>query len=255
MHLLHPGPGRPLAVDDLFALYDSPAGVRGGMVLSVDGASARGGGSRELQAPGDLDVLRALRAVADVLLVGAGTARAEAYGPVPLGRRARTWRSEHGRAAALPLAVVSRSLDLDPAVLGPDAVVVTCAAAVGRGRFPDVVVAGQDEVDLVSAVRQLSDRGHARVLCEGGPRLLGDLVRAGLLGELCSTVSPLLAGQAPGLLAGGLDVAVPLELVHLLQEGSTLLARWRVSSVCGPPAAGEAPCQSSRWAQTTRLSR
>lgn len=225
--LLLPEAG-PVAAVDLLGLYDAPAPyVRAGMVLSVDGAAERDGGSRALQAPGDLEVLLALRAVADVVLVGAGTARAEGYRGVTLAPTARAWRAAQARGPAVPLAVVTRSGAL-PAGLQA-AYVVTCGAADTRPGGAEVLVCGDDEVDLPEAVRQLADRGHPRVLCEGGPSLLGDLVRAGLLTEVCATLSPLLAGAAPGLLGGALADPVPLVLAHLLREQSTLLGRWRVA--------------------------
>jgi riboflavin biosynthesis pyrimidine reductase len=128
---------------------------------------------------------------------------------------------------------VSRSLDLDPAArcfAGPT-VVVTCAAAPGRDRFPDVVVAGQEEVDLVDAVRQLAARGLTRLLCEGGPRLLTAFLQAGLVDELCLTLSPLLVGGAPGLVTKPLDVPLPLRLEHLVDAGDgVLLARYSVQA-------------------------
>ncbi|MDP9436994.1 MAG: dihydrofolate reductase family protein, partial [Actinomycetota bacterium] len=70
---------------DLLDLYDAPAPyVRGGMVQSADGTASSAGSSRPLSPEPDREVFRVLRAVADVVVVGAGTARAEDYGPVPV---------------------------------------------------------------------------------------------------------------------------------------------------------------------------
>ena len=60
-----------------------------------------------------------------------------------------------------------------------------------------MIVAGETAVDLKEAVTALRDRGLGRVLCEGGPRLLGQLAAEGLLDELCLTVTPVLAGPGP----------------------------------------------------------
>jgi len=205
--------------------------VRAGFVLSTDGAVSAGGSSRPLQSPADLLSFSTLRAVSDAVLVGAGTARSEDYGPVRPRPAGRAWRAARGLPEAPPLVLVSRSLDLDPAArcfTGPT-VVVTCAAAPGRDRFPDVVVAGEEQVDLADAVRQLASRGLRRLLCEGGPTLLTALLRAGLVDELCLTLSPLLVGGAPGLLTGSLDAPLPLRLEHLVDAGDgVLLARYRV---------------------------
>ena len=211
---------------DLVDAYAAGPGrlVRGGMVLSADGAAAHDGTSRTLSTPADRAAFRALRAVCDVVLVGAGTARAEAYGPLPLAGPLRAWREARGLPGVPALAVVSRRLDL-PAELVRAAVVVTCASAPHEG-LPDVVVAGRDEVDLAGALDQLADRGLAHVLCEGGPALLGDLVAADLLDELCATVTPLLAGHGPTLLARALPGPVPLTLLSLIESDGSLLLRW-----------------------------
>ena len=232
MRLLLPEPG-PLPPGGLLELYgdDAPVGVRAGFVAAVDGGIAHGGSSRPLQTPADLAAFRALRSVSDAVLVGAGTARSEDYGPVRTRPDGAAWRAEHGRPPAPTLVLVSRSLELDPGArcfTGPT-VVVTCAAARGRDRFPDVVVAGDEQVDLADAVRQLADRGLHRLLCEGGPTLLSAVLASGLLQELCLTLSPLLIGPATGLLTGALSEPVPLRLRTLVDGGDgALLARYDV---------------------------
>ena len=225
---------RALDDEELHDLYDpgdSPS-LRGGFVLTVDGGIAHDGSSRPLQTPADEAVFHALRAVSDAVVVGAGTARTEEYGPVRPRPAGAAWRAARGRAPQPPLVLVSRSLDLDPAgraFTGP-CVVVTCAAAPGRDRFPDVVVAGEDEVDLPEAVRQLHERGLTRLLCEGGPSLLTAMLVAGLVDELCLTSTPLLIGTAPSLLTEPLPSPVGLDLRHLVDGGDgVLLARYAVT--------------------------
>ena len=233
MELLLPE-ARPIDPADLLGLYDVPGPyVRAGMLVSLDGSISHRGTSRPLQAPGDLQVYAALRAVADVVLVGAGTARSEGYGPVALSAAAQAWRAGQGRAALVPLAVVSRSLTgLDDARwLRPGSFVVTCAAAPAQarrrlGETAEVLVCGDDTVDLAATCAELAARGLRRVLCEGGPSLLADLATAGLLTEVCATVSPVLAGGTGGMLSTALPAPAPLTLAHLLREQSTLLGRW-----------------------------
>ena len=96
----------------------------------------------------------------------------------------------------------------------------------------DVVVCGEEHVDLAVAVRALHDRGLHRVLCEGGPHLLGSVLAQGLLDELCLTVSPVLAGGGIGrIVAGaGLPGTVDLELAHLLESDGSLFARYLVTA-------------------------
>ena len=222
---------RPLDDAGLLELCAPAPGLRAGFVLSADGAISAGGSSRPLQSPADLLSFTTLRAVSDAVVVGAGTARSEDYGPVRPRAAGAAWRAARGLPDVPPLVLVSRSLDLDPAARcfdGPT-VVVTCAAAPDPDRFPDVVIAGDEQVDLADAVRQLGERGLTRLLCEGGPRLLTALLHAGLLDELCLTLSPLLVGRAPGLVTEPLAPPLPLRLEHLVDAGhGVLLARYAV---------------------------
>jgi riboflavin biosynthesis pyrimidine reductase len=230
-------------IDDLglarLYAYPSDRWLRANMVASVDGAATVDGLSGGLSSPGDRRLFWVLRGLADVVLAGAGTARAEGYGPTrpkdswgPLGLR-------KGRPAAPPLALVSRSLDLDPAnalFTGAPAdartIVITCAAAPADARaalerVADVIVAGDTLVNLGDALGALHDRSLGRVLCEGGPHLLGQFAAAGLLDELSLTVSPVLAGPgAPGIVAGAPFPSRRLALGHVLEEDGTLFCRY-----------------------------
>ena len=236
MRQLLPGQ-RQLDLDDLFDLYDPGENslLRGGFVVAADGAIAVGGSSRPLQTPADQLAYAALRAVADAVVVGAGTARTEDYGPVRHRAPAAAWRNAHGRVAA-PLVLVTRRADLDPASRAftgaVPTIVLTCAAARPSPelrRVADVVVAGDDAVDLPAAVAVLRARGLTRLLCEGGPALLTTLLADGLVDELCLTLSPLLVGTAPTLLTATLAAPVRLELRHLVDGGDgSLLARYGI---------------------------
>jgi riboflavin biosynthesis pyrimidine reductase len=224
----------PAATADPAAVYALPPGtdrhVRANMVASVDGATAVHGRSRGLAGPADLAVFQTLRRLADLILVGAQTVRAEDYGPP------RQVRADGSRPV---LAVVSRSLDLDPGsrlfAAGHRPLILTCASAPAGGRsqlapVADLLEIGDDRVDLVAALDQLADRGYRHVLCEGGPRLLGDLMAAGRLDELDLTVSPqLVAGPSARLLNGPMLPGGPrLRLATLLEDDDFLFARYLV---------------------------
>jgi riboflavin biosynthesis pyrimidine reductase len=245
MRSLLPGP----ATDDvdLHACYargwDDAGGLRVNFVSSVDGAATEDGVSKGLQTPGDNAVFAALRDLADVGLVGAGTIRVEGYGPAKVSRRRLGVRTERGYPATLPTAVVSRSLRLDPAAAlfaaaPPDArtIVLTCAAGdpvvrAALEQVADVVVCGDDDVDLVLARTALEDRGLTRILSEGGPTLFADLARSGVVDELCLSVTPLLAGPgARRIVAGELwrGGPLPLTLTGLLEEDGALFCRYAV---------------------------
>jgi riboflavin biosynthesis pyrimidine reductase len=205
---------RDLTDADLFELYDAPGPfLRAGFVASVDGAVAVDGRSRALGSPADLASFRALRATCDAVLVGGGTLRSEDYGPVRYGDQAAAWRADHGFAPQPPVVVVSRSGDLGS----------------GRVLQGPVLLSGRDlPADLPGLVAALHTRGLTRLLCEGGPGLLTDLLRADLVDELFLTSSPQLVGDGPHLLAG-LSAPVPLRLVSVVHDDpGVLLCRWSV---------------------------
>src|SRR3954451_15064069 len=103
---------------DLHAFYAADWLDRGGLrvdfVCSADGAAQAEGRSAGLQTPGDNRGFAALRDLADVVLVGAGTARAEGYRAIRLTPQRLALRREYGLSEQLPIAVTSRSLRLDP---------------------------------------------------------------------------------------------------------------------------------------------
>jgi len=234
-----------------------PAWLRANMVTSADGAATLRGRTSGLSGAADRQVFAILRSLADVILVGAQTARAERYQPA----RQHEIRAElrAGRAPTPPIAVVTRRLGLDTdapllTAAPPDArtIVITTELAPADRRaaaaeHADVIVAGGDTVDLAAALAALAGRGYRRVLTEGGPHLLGQLASAGLLDELCLTVSPVLAGPGAGRIAaglgpGGAPAALPgsagpespaepasgrpLALAHVLESGGFLLCRY-----------------------------
>ncbi|KQQ94167.1 hypothetical protein ASF62_08480 [Leifsonia sp. Leaf325] len=190
--------------------------VRMNFVVSLDGAATLDGRSGGLGDAEDQRVMGVLREMADVLLVGAGTVRTEGYGGV-----------------GLPLAVVSGSLEIDPGhqvFAGTDAaryVITHAGSPVARrealAEVAEVLVCGDDAIDLDAALAALAERGHTQVLCEGGPHLFGELVNADLVDELCLSLSPVLAGGDAGrILQGASEQLRRMRLVHALQ-GETLL--------------------------------
>ncbi|NED94130.1 pyrimidine reductase family protein [Phytoactinopolyspora alkaliphila] len=219
------------------------------MVSSIDGA-AQGPDARSgtLSTPTDQRVFALLRALADVVLVGAGTARAESYGPAEPDTVYATLRERDGRPPAAPMAVVSRRLELHPSsplftraldVTGAAqrTIVLTVESAPPERRsalaeVADVIVAGEKDVDPSAALSQLAERGLRRVLCEGGPSLLAEVARAGRLDELCYTVTPMLAGgYATRILDGAPIHDSRWQLAHLLEDDGALLTRWLHSPV------------------------
>jgi len=220
--------------------------VTGHMVAGLDGTAAVGGRVGSLSTAPDQALFRRMRQIADVVLVGAETVRREGYGPVRLDEQAQEQRRRDGRSSTPPLAVVSRSLDLDwTAKVFADAPadarthVITCASAdpVRRAeaeKVAVVLVAGEDRVTPAAAMQALAQLGHRVVLCEGGPTWLGELVAADRLDELCLSISPVMGGDPlpvavtpPG---GGLAA---FELKGALVEDSTIFLRYERESQGG----------------------
>lgn len=201
--------------------------VRAVFVASVDGAGTIAGHVGKLGNDIDRQLFALNRALADVILVGAGTARTEVYGPAEDDPQWRHLREN--RSPTAPMAVVSHSLDLDfSAPLfteDPDSaptILITCADAPAQARaqaseVAEVIVAGRSSVDLSAAIAELRSRGFARIVCEGGPQLFADLLEVGGVDELCLTRSPrLVAGTETTILRGGqFDPPVDLELESL----------------------------------------
>ena len=91
-----------------------------------------------------------------------------------------------------------------------------------------VLTLGEHEVDLAALPAALGRRGLSHLLCEGGPSLARDLLAAGVVDELCATTVPRLIAGDHLRLAHGDAIDVSLDLVGLLEEDGTLLARWLV---------------------------
>lgn len=209
--------------------------VRATMVASADGAAQAAGRSAGLSGSADKALFALLRGHADVVLVGAGTARVEGYGGARPSPKRRAWRRDHGLSEVPPIAVVTRSgaLRLDGPLFNDTEVrpIVVTHSGIPVSRFAEraeVIVAGDGEVDLAAALDALAERGLRRVGCEGGPHLLGGLVAARRLDECCLTVSPLvLGGPATRILAGALlDPPLPLRLAQVLEDEGFLFLRY-----------------------------
>jgi riboflavin-specific deaminase-like protein len=217
--LRRPPPGRPW--------------VTLGMVSSLDGAAAVDGRSSGIGGPPDKAVFRALRAVCDVVLVGANTVRTERYRAVDLPEQLLEWRRSRGMDDNPRVAIVSRSLDLDlsESLAASRPIILTAAASpseeVARLReVAEVVVAGEDSVDLGDALGALRRMGVERVTLEGGPTLNGQLVAAGLVDEACVTIAPVVVGgAAPRIVAGPLTVN-GLTATRLIHSHGHLLLRY-----------------------------
>jgi riboflavin biosynthesis pyrimidine reductase len=238
---LLPDPSDDVDLDEAYAIPQrGRLHVRANFVSSVDGAAEIAGRSGGLSSDADHRLFSVLRGLCDVVLVGAGTVRHEGYGPARPTAERRAWRQEHGLAPVPPIAVITSGVDLDlrsafftEATARP--VIITTDSAPSEirsraGEVADVVVSGATRVDAGAALEALADRGLERVLCEGGPHLLGQLVAGRHLDELCLSLSPVIAGPERLRIIGGLpwDEPTRLELAHVLTAEGTLFLRYRV---------------------------
>lgn len=203
------------------------------------------------KSPADRFVMALLRACADAVLVGAGTLRAEPR---------HVWLAEHvdpdrreaygelrralglQREPELFVLTVSGHIDPTATALERGAIVLTSERGAGRlrDRLPEassvVVLAERAEIPAASVVRAVRERGHRRVLTEGGPTVIGWLLRERLLDEMFLTLSPRLAGRAPGAARMGLvegfalppDALVDAELLAVRRGASHLFLRYRL---------------------------
>jgi riboflavin-specific deaminase-like protein len=244
---------RSAGLDELYAGLTLPRGedrqdgdedrpwVAIGMVSTIDGGATVAGRTLELGGDADRIAFRALRGACDAILVGAGTVRAESYGP-PGGPAARQQdRVARGLEARPRLVVVtgSLSLDADHRMFSDPAqrpLLVTHASADVRREaaladVADVLRCGERTVDLREALRALRALGYGRILCEGGPSLNAALLAEGLVDEVFLTIAPVLAaGAAPRIVAGGEELALGFALVDLHEHDSELVLRYRRSS-------------------------
>jgi riboflavin biosynthesis pyrimidine reductase len=204
------------------------------MIASVDGRIAVHGHSAALGGPADRALFHALRARADAVMVGAGTVRAERYGPIVRNVGVRERRVEEGLPEQPLAVIVSRGLDLDPtlpllAEAGAHVVVLTPS--------PGDLPACAADVDYIrsstlrAGLEELRARFGARlVLCEGGPSLNAELAAESRIDELFLAISPLLVGDTPdgrSLLTGGAPrEPLALELRMLLEYQSQLYAHY-----------------------------
>jgi riboflavin biosynthesis pyrimidine reductase len=236
MRKIFPEVGDELDLLGLAEAYAYPRDqwLRANFVTSADGAAYIDGRSAGLSSNGDMRIFGMLRVLADVVLVGAGTARVEEYKPAR--RRPALAELREGRPETATIALVTRTLGLNLTSplfteTPPDArtIMITSAASdpelrEAAAEVADVIVAGEEEVDLGAALDALRKRGLSRVLCEGGPHLLGDLSAAGLLDELCLSLSPTLAGPgATRIIAGAQADARPLALTQVLADDDGFL--------------------------------
>jgi 5-amino-6-(5-phosphoribosylamino)uracil reductase len=173
------------------------------MIISQDGHFVGpSDSSRDLTGESDLKLLLLLRALSDVVLVGANTARNENY-------RQPKARDEFAFLNRKPprLAVVSSSLEFNLTTPlfngGQEPTIVfnvgTTAPSAELLRIAHVIQLTADAASsfATNLIANLFELGLSRVTCEGGPSLLAQLLKADVIDEYDLTISPLTVGGTP----------------------------------------------------------
>lgn len=235
-----PDPASALDDDALLEHLRFPDGrtwLRANFVSSIDGAATREGLSGGLGDPADRRLFDLQRRGADVVVVGAGTARNEGYSAMRVDDESVAWRVDAGLPPHPIFVLVSRSLDLDPASeMFTDApvrpIVYTVASAAEERRaalaeVADVVDVGEDDVDPVRMREDLAARGLHRIHAEGGPHLFGAMLAAGAVDALHLTFAPTLeAGDAGRISASAAAAPTAMTLSSVLRAGDELLLHY-----------------------------
>jgi riboflavin biosynthesis pyrimidine reductase len=228
-----PSPGEP----DLESIYAYPEDltrpwVQVNYVASADGAVEIDATSAGLSHAADREVFLLGRDLCDVVLVGAGTVRAENYRGVRASAKHVERRRRLGLTDVPPIAVLTKTADLDPAsrlftdTRVPPIIITTAAAETAPLERAGAEILRAE--DLPQALDKLAGRGFLRVDCEGGPGLFADLIAADLVDQLCLTVAPLLTGGGAGRIAAG-PPSPPrrMDLASILVEEGFTFLRYR----------------------------
>ena len=224
----------------LIALYAAPTGAaswfRSNFAMSVDGAiTGADGRSGSVNSAADHVVFEVLRGLSDVVVVGAGTARSEGYTALEVPPAQAAVRAAAGVGPTLPLVVVSGRGHLPDALVDaePGAVLMaTTSSAEGLAATREalgedhVLVCGRTHVGHDRLVAQLHERHLRRVLTEGGPHLLASFVDAGVVDELCVSVTPRVVGGDGPRMTAGPALRAGFRPRVLVEEDGTVMGRW-----------------------------
>jgi riboflavin-specific deaminase-like protein len=245
MQRLLPDPGPTTALDQVASLdlvslaHEARPYVISNFVVTLDGRVTLEGRSGAIGSDSDTAMLVALRTRVDAVMIGAGTMRAECYGRIVRDRAKRERRERDGLLHDPLMVLVSGRLDLPwdaPLFTEGEGQVLVFTAS--DEEPPDTATPVQverhaDQVDLAVALGYLRrQHGVRSLLCEGGPRLLAQLIETELLDELFITHAPKVAGgEGPRVVAGLPERERTLDLAWLLHESETgeLFARYRVA--------------------------
>ncbi len=232
--------GSDLSDGDLVALYavpDTTAGwLRSNFATSVDGAiTGPDGRSGTVNTEADHVVFELLRALSDVVVIGAGTARGEGYGPLKVSDDRAATRAAAGIRPDLPVVVVTGQGVVPDTLRGADpgrVLMATHAEAPGLAHArrllgeDQVLLCGGSVVDPAVLVAGLHERGLTRILTEGGPSLLATLLEADVVDELCVSLTPVTVGGTGPRMTHGPSLDAAFSPAVLIEQDGTVMGRW-----------------------------
>jgi 5-amino-6-(5-phosphoribosylamino)uracil reductase len=210
--------------------------VRVNFIASTNGKVSVGGRSAGLGSKTDTIIFGRLRRLADVILVGAGTARADGYRGARSWEKLRIQRRERGQAEVAPIAVVTASAALDiegplfmDTMVPPLILTVESAPLANVSRLAEagaeIIRVGEERAEIDRILDAFANRNLYRVLCEGGPALFGNLIAADAVDELCYTVAPYVGG-AGNISNAGVDEIRRMRLESVLIDSDYLMIRY-----------------------------
>lgn len=216
---------------------EAPRHLRVNFVTSGDGAVTYGGHSGQLGGMNDRLLMHVLRAMSDVVLVGAGTVRAEGYGGLGISNELMAWRATHIAQAPPRIVIATNALDLEPTmpvfvnsdarpIIAAPRAAIEALGSTGHmfDEVADQLVCGEQRLDLRTLLDALHSQGLSRVLCEGGPHLFGALLEDDLVDEVCLTVSPAFtAGHAGRISASANEVFRSFDLEPPMRDSEGFL--------------------------------
>ncbi len=240
MQILMGGNPGEVAREDLGELYPWPVGqrwVRGMMVTTLDGAAhGSDNASGSISSTADKVIFNEARRLADAILIGANTMRVERYRPLKAKPEQQAARAAAGLRPAPVVVMISGRLDLpwdEPIFRESEFVPIVVTSetaapdAVERAReHCEVVVLPGHKVDPGAVLDVLTDRGWNRIVCEGGPNLLGEIAAQGLLDEADISIAPLIVAGGQVVTGSGLDNPDRYRLAHVIEHEGFLFNRY-----------------------------
>ncbi|MGP6173032.1 pyrimidine reductase family protein [Corynebacterium sp. A21] len=220
--------------------------VRAVAIATLNGTAAVAGNTQSMGNATDTALFQAVRRWSDVVLVGAGTVRDENYGGVILDQEQQEERLINGQDAVPPIAVLTRSLSLNPAMrlfteasstpllMVPHTTFVHPGLAAQKAAL---IEAGAEIIDCGDAsMRTVLDtlrfRGFKRIDLEGGPRAFAEVFAEDLIDVFHLTIEPRLHAPIERPLLdvpeGSTSFTRDLSLEHIdATDDGTLFLRYR----------------------------